>query len=100
MIQIYLLDESQLLRNLSFRYGLSLLSNIRDEVQNHWNPLLSKQLYERTGILAIRFGSFCAGLLSVQSNWLSMNQGAFQLGEQIFWHLAQPQQIEALFETS
>ena len=45
-----LLDESQLLRNLSFRYGLPLLSNARDEAQNHENPLLSKQMYERTGI--------------------------------------------------
>ena len=83
-----LLDESQLLRNLSFRYGLPLLSNARDEAQNHENPLLSKKLYERTGILAIRFGSKCVGLLSVQSNWLSMNHVAFQLGESIFWHLA------------
>ena len=88
MIQIDLLDESQLLRSLSFRYGLSLLSNTRDEAQNHGNPLLSKQLYERTGILAMRFGSLCAVLLSIPSNWLSMNQGTFQLGEQIFWHLA------------
>ena len=48
----------------------------------------------------MRFGSKCAGLLSIQSNWLSMNQGAFQLGEQIFWNLAEQQQIEALLETS
>ena len=93
-------DESQLLRSLSFRYGLLLLSNTRDEVQNHENLLLSKQLYKRTGILAMRFGSKCAGLLSVQSNWLSMNQVAFQLCEQSIWHLAQQQQIEALLETS
>jgi hypothetical protein len=57
-----LLDESQLLRNLLFRYGLPLLYNARDEAQNHENPLLSKQMYERTGILAMRFGSKCAGL--------------------------------------
>ena len=57
-----LLDDSQLLRNLSFRYGLPLLSNARDEAQNHENLLLSKQMYERTGILAMRFGSKCAGL--------------------------------------
>jgi len=57
-----LLDESQLLRNLSFRYGLPLLSNARDEAQNHEKPLLSKQMYERTGILAMRFGPKCAGL--------------------------------------
>ena len=56
LIQMDLLDESQLLRNLSSRYVLPLLSNIRDEVQNHENPLLSKQLYERKGILAMRFG--------------------------------------------
>jgi hypothetical protein len=84
---------------LSIRYGPPLLSNTRDEVQTHENPLLSKQLYKRTGILTMRFGSKCAGLLSVQSNWLSMNQVAFQLGEQIFWHLAQQQQIKALLET-
>ena len=100
LIQMDLLDESQLLRNLSNRYGLPLLSNTRDEVQNHEKTLLAKQLYERTGILAMRFGSKCAGLLSVQSNWLSMNQVAFQLGEPVFWHLAQQQQIEALLETS
>ena len=88
LIQIDLLDESQLLRNLSICYGLPLLSIIRDDVKNHENPLLSKQLYERTGILAMRFGSLCAVLLSIPSNWLSMNQGTFQLGEQIFWHLA------------
>ena len=50
LIQMDLLDESQLLQNLSFRYGLTLLSNTSDEVQNHKNPLLSKQLYERTSI--------------------------------------------------
>jgi hypothetical protein len=50
LIQMDLLDESQLLRNLSIRYALPLLSNTRDEVQNHENPLLSKQLYERTSI--------------------------------------------------
>ena len=76
-----LLDESQLLRNLSSRYGLPLLSNIRDEVQNHEKPLLSKQLYKSTGILDIRFGSKCVGLLLVQSNLLSMNHVAFPLGE-------------------
>ena len=79
LIQMDLLDESQLLRNLSFHYGLALLSNTSDEVQNHENPLLSNQLYERTGILAMRFGSKSVGLLSVQSNWLSINQVAFQL---------------------
>ena len=63
-------------------------------------PLLSKQLCERTGILAMRCGSKCAGMLSVQSNCLSMNHVAFQLSESIFWHLAQQKQIEALLETS
>ena len=48
----------------------------------------------------MRLGSKCARLLSVQSSWLSMNHMAFQLGESIFWHLAQQQQIEALLETS
>ena len=100
LIQMDLLDESQLLRNLSNRYGLPLLSNTGDEVQNHEKPLFSKQLYERTGILAMRFGSKCVGLLSVQSNWLSVNQVAFQLGAPVFWYLAQQQQIEALLETS
>ena len=100
LIQMDLLDESQLLRNLSNRYGLALLSNTHDEVQNHEKPLFSKQLYERTGILAIRFGSKCVGLLSVQSNWLSVNQVAFQLGAPVSWYLAQQQQIEALLETS
>ena len=45
-------------------------------------------------------GSNCACLLSVQSNWLKMNQVAFHLGEPIYWYLAQQQQIEALLETS
>jgi hypothetical protein len=48
----------------------------------------------------MRFGSKCAGLLSVQSNWLSMNHVTFQLGESIFCHLAQQQQIEVMLETS
>ena len=56
-----LLDESQLLRKLSNRYGLPLLSTTRNEAQNHENSLFSKQLYERTGILAMRFGSKFAG---------------------------------------
>ena len=47
LIQMDLLDESQLLQNLSIRYGLPLLSITRDEVQNHENLLLSKQLYKR-----------------------------------------------------
>ena len=84
LIQMDLLDESQLLRKLSNRYGLPLLSTTHNEVQNHENSLFSKQLFERTCILAMRFGSKCAGLLSFQSNWLSMNQVAFQLGEPIF----------------
>ena len=100
LIQMDLLDESHFLRNLSVRYGLPLLSTTRDEVHNHENLPLSKQLYERTGILPMRFGSKCACLLSVQSNWLKMNQVAFQLGEPVYWHLAQQQQIEALLETS
>ena len=100
LIQMDLLDESQLLRNLSNRYGLPLLSNTHVEVQNHEKPLFSKQLYERTGILAMRFGSKCVALLSVQSNWLSVNQVTFQLGAPVSWYLAQQQQIEALLETS
>ena len=61
---------------------------------------MSKQLYERTGILRMRLGSKCACLLSVQSNWLKINQDAFHLGEPIYWYLAEQQQIEALLETS
>ena len=61
---------------------------------------MSKQLYERTGILRMRLGSKCACLLSVQSNWLKMNQVAFHLGEPIFWYIALQQQIEAPLETS
>ena len=61
---------------------------------------MSKQLYERNGILRMRLGSKCACLLSVQSNWLKMNQVAFHLGELIFWYIAQQQQIEAPLETS
>jgi len=63
LIQMDLLDESQLLRNLSNRYGLPLLSNTHVEVQNHEKPLFSKQLYERTGILAMRFGSKCVAVV-------------------------------------
>jgi len=40
-----LLDESKLLQNLSDRYGLSLLSKAREEVQNHENPALTKYIY-------------------------------------------------------
>ena len=79
--------------------NLPLLSTTLDEVQNYENLPLSKQLYERTGILPMRLGSKCACLLSVQSNWLKMNQVAFHLGEPIYWYLAQQQQIEALLET-
>ena len=61
---------------------------------------MSKQLYERNGILRMRLGSKCACLLSVQSNWLKMNQVAFHLVELIFWYIAQQQQIEAPLETS
>ena len=38
LIQMDLLDESQLLRNLSNRYGLRLLSNTHDEVKITKNP--------------------------------------------------------------
>ena len=54
LIQMDLLDESKLLQNLSDRYGLPLLSTAREEVQNHENPALTKQIYERTGILPVR----------------------------------------------
>jgi type IV pilus assembly protein PilB len=100
LIQMDLLEEPHLLRNMSDRYNLPLLSTTLDEVQNYENLPLSKQLYERTGILPMRLGSKCACLLSVQSNWLKMNQVAFHLGEPIYWYLAQQQQIEALLQTS
>jgi len=100
LIQMDLLEEPHLLRNMSDRYNLPLLSTTLDEVKNYENLPLSKQLYERTGILPMRLGSKCACLLSVQSNWLKMNQVAFHLGEPVYWYLAQQQQIEALLETS
>ena len=100
LIQMDLLEEPHLLRNMSDRYNLPLLSTTLDEVQNYENPPLSKQLYERTGILPMRLGSKCTCLLSVQSNWLKMNQVAFHLGEPIYWYLAQQQQIETLLQTS
>ncbi len=100
LLQMDLLDEFHLLRNLSTRYGLPLFSTTRDEVHNHENLLLSKQVYERTGILPMRLGTKCAGLVSVQSNWLKMNQVAFQLGEAVYWHLAQQRQLEALLDNS
>ena len=98
LIQMDLLEEPHLLRNMSDRYNLPLLSTTLDEVQNYENPPLSKQLYERTGILPMRLGSKCTCLLSVQSNWLKMNQVAFHLGEPIYWYLAQQQQIEHCFK--
>jgi len=100
LIQMDLLEEPHLLRKMSDRYNLPLLSTTLDEVQNYENLPLSKRLYERTGILPMGLGSKCACLLSVQSNWLKMNQVAFHLGEPIYWYLAQQQQIEALLETS
>ena len=100
MIQMDLLEESHLLQNMSDRYNLPQLSTTLDEVQNYENLPLSKQLYERTNILPMRLGSKCSCQLSVQSNWLKMNQVAFHLGELIYWYLAQQQQIEALLETS
>ena len=84
-----LLEEPHLLWNMSDCYDLPLLSTTLDEVQNYENLPLSKQLYERTGILPMRLGSKCACLLSVQSNWLKMNQIAFYLGEPIYYDLAQ-----------
>ena len=68
MIQMDLLDESKLLQNLSDRYGLPLLSTAREEVQNHENPALTKQIYERTGILPVRLETKLVGLLSGNSN--------------------------------
>ncbi len=65
LIQMDLLEESHLLRKMSDRYNLPLLSTTLDEVQNYENLPLSKQLYERTGILPMRLGSKCACLLSV-----------------------------------
>ena len=49
-----LLEESHLLQNMSDHYNLPLLSKTLDEVQNYENLPLSKQLYERTGILPMR----------------------------------------------
>ena len=95
-----LLEETHLLQKMSDRYNFLLLSTTLDEVQNYENLPLSKQLFERTGILPMRLGSKCACLLSVQSNWLKINQVAFHLGELIYWYLAQQQQIEALLEAS
>ena len=85
LIQMDLLEEPHLLQNMSNRYNLPLLATTLDEVQNYENLPLSKQLYERTGILPMRLGSMCACLLSVQSNWFKMNQVAFHLGEPIYW---------------
>jgi len=42
LLQMDLLDEFHLLRNLSTRYGLPLFSTTRDEVHNHENLPLSK----------------------------------------------------------
>ena len=89
LIQMDLLEEPHLLRNMSDRYNLPLLSTTLDEVQNYENLPLSKQLYERTVILPMRLGSKCDCLLSVQSNWLKMSQVAFHLSEPIYWYLAQ-----------
>ena len=68
LIQMDLLDESKLLQNLSDRFGLPLLSTAREEVQNHENPALTKQIYERTGILPVRLGTKLVGLLSRNYN--------------------------------
>ena len=95
-----LLEESHILWKMSDLYNLPMLSTTLDEVQNYENLPLSKQLYEHTGILPMRLGSKCACLLSVQLNWLKMNQVAFHPGEPICWYLAQQQQIEVLLETS
>ena len=59
LIHTDFLDASQLLQDLSNCYGLLLLSNSRDKVQNHENPLFSEQLHKLTGTLAMRFGSKC-----------------------------------------
>ena len=99
LIQMDLLDESKLLQNLSDRYGLPLLSTAREEVQNHENPALTKQIYERTGILPVRLGTKLVGLLSGNSNWLNMNMTSFHLDQPVNWYLAQQQQIEALLES-
>ena len=91
LIQMDLLEESHLLQKMSDRYNLPLLSTTLDEVQNYENLPLSKQLYERTGILTMRLGSKCACMLSVQSNWLKMNPVSFHLEKSNYWYLAQQQ---------
>ena len=60
LIQMDLLEEPHLLRNMSDRYNLPLLSTTLDEVQIYENLPLSNQLYVRTGILPMRLGSKCA----------------------------------------
>ncbi len=100
LIQMELLEESQLLKQLSTRFNLPLFFRTENHVLHHEDLPLTKQLYESTGILPMRFGKKCIGLLSIQSNWLMLNQAAFHLEETVLWHLARQQQIEDLLETS
>ena len=60
LIQMDLLEEPNLVQNMSNRYNLPLLPTTLDEGQNYKNLPLSKQLYERTDILPMRLGSKCA----------------------------------------
>ena len=63
-IQMDLLEEPHLLRKMSDRYNLPLLSTTLDEVQNYENLPLSKQLYERTGFTYASWIKVCLPVVS------------------------------------
>ena len=93
-----LLDEDSLLKLLSSRYGILMLSKASQVVKTRPEVEQVKTIFEATQILPILSGNRDGALLGINSNWLDISKIEFHYGEDLDWYLASRDQISSLLE--
>lgn len=93
-----LLDENRILPYLSERYQIPLLSDLAETPQNIKDDALLQQVYEETHILLILLEEQPTCLVSIHSDWFSLDRIAFQMGCSLQCCLTTDQQIQSYLQ--
>ncbi|MGK5092925.1 GspE/PulE family protein [Deltaproteobacteria bacterium TL4] len=98
LIRQELLDEYKLLPVLAQRYQISMLSEFSMSLQEIEDIAFSRMVYEKKHVLLVRRQGQSIGLLSIFSDFFSLDQIAFHLQGVPQWYLTTHQQLHVYLQ--
>lgn len=98
LVRRELVSEDRIINYLSQRYHTPIFTSSPETVLSDNDSSVFRQIYEETSIFIFRKDTHFVGLLSLYSDWFSIDRVMFSIKEPVKWYLATHLQIQTCLQ--